>query len=230
MQKLGARGALAATVVGVLVVVALGWFAFLSPQRSKVSDLEAQNTAAEAQLQTAQHVLATTSTAKSEVVLREAKRALPDDTQMSQILRQLSADVKESQTELESLTPGPAAAGVTGGEVVPLAATVRGDYFALQHLLRLLRQSADVAGKRITGHGRLYSVDSIQFASAISSSGSSSSAGAAAGAGNVTATISLNAFIFATPPPTPGVTAASATDTTTSSGGSSSASAAGTTP
>ncbi|HEY0417292.1 MAG TPA: type 4a pilus biogenesis protein PilO [Gaiellaceae bacterium] len=228
MKKLGAGGALAASIAAVLLVAVVGWFMFVSPERSKSSDLDAKNAAESAQLASLQHVLATTSDAKNAAALRAAKRALPDTPQMSQVLRQLSSYVTKTQAELDTITPAPLVAAAAGGEAVPLTVTVKGRYFELQQLMKLLRRSADVQGKNVTGTGRLYSVDGIQFGAAASTGGTDSGASQSAA---VTATISLNAFVYGSAA-TAAATTAAATDaaSTTSSSGTTDSSAASATP
>jgi HPt (histidine-containing phosphotransfer) domain-containing protein len=224
MKRLGPGGALAATIAVVLIVLGLGWVAFVSPQRSKASELDGQIATQQAQLAAEQHVLSTSSTKGSLAALRAAKRALPDDPQMSQVLRQLSTLVTQVSAELDSVSPSAPIAAVTGGEVVPLTVTVKGKYFALQRLMQLLRKSADAKNGKITGGGRLFSVDSIAFAAAAPST----TPGAASGPAGVTATISMNAYVYASAAATTASTAA--TTTTDSSSTSSDTSAAGATP
>ncbi len=229
MKKLGAGGVLAATIAGVLLIAAVGWFMLVSPERSKSSDLDAKNATASAQLASLQHVLASTSNAKSAAALRAAERALPDNPQMSQILRQLSSYVTQSQAELDTITPSTIVAAAAGGEAVPISVTVKGKYFALQHLMKLLRTSADVNDKKVTGNGRLYSVDGIQFGAA-GTTGGTASGTSQSGSGAVTATISLNAFIYATPPAAAPAATAATDATSSSSTDTSQTSASGATP
>jgi hypothetical protein len=226
MQKLGGTGALLVSVAAVLLIAVVGWIGFVSPQRSKAGDLDSQYATAQSQLTAAQRLLATTNTRQNLAVLRAASRALPDTPQMSQILRQLAAATATSHTELDGVTPSPAVAGgAPGAEAVPLAVTVKGRYFALQHLLGLLRLSADVRGSKVTGAGRLYTVDGIQFGAAGSTGGTSSGA---SDQGAVTATITMNAFVYA-PSAAPATAAASTATDTTSTAGTSQTSAVGAT-
>jgi len=228
MKKLGSTGTLAVTIAVVLLVVGIGWFGFVSPQRAKSSDLDAKNAAAESQLASAQHVLSAASTKSSLAALRSAERALPDTPQMSQLLRQLSTLATQSQAELDSVTPSAPVAATAGGEVQPLTVTLKGKYFALQHFMQLLRKSADIKKGKITGTGRLYSVDSIQFGAAGPSSATGSGS---SGPSGVTATVAMNAFLYASPPATAASTAATTTTGSSSSSTDASAtSAAGATP
>jgi hypothetical protein len=224
MKKLGATGTLAVTIAVVLVVVGFGWFGLISPQRAKSSDLDTKTAAAESLLASEQHVISSASTKSSLAALHSAQRALPDTPQMSELLRQLSTYATEAQAELDSVTPTAPVAATVGGEVQPLSVTVRGKYFAVQHFMQLLRKSADFKKGKITGTGRLYSVDSVQFAAAPASGDSSSGASSKAG---VTATIGMNAYIYAS---MPAAATAAATATTTPSTDASATSAAGATP
>jgi hypothetical protein len=223
MKKLGPGGTLAAMVAAVLIVAGIGWVAFVSPQRSKASDLDTQIATQQAQLAAEQHVLSTSSTKGSLAALHAAERALPDNPQMSAILRQLSTLVAQVSAELDAVTPTAPVAATTGGEVVPLTVTVKGKYFALQRLMQLLRKSADAKNGKITGGGRLFSVDSIAFGAAAPSA----SSGASSGPAGVTATISMNAYIYASAAAS---TASTAATTTTTDSTSSDTSAAGVTP
>jgi Pilus assembly protein, PilO len=223
IQKLGGRGVLAAMVLAFLLVVIVGWVGFVSPQRSKANKLDTQIASAQSQLATAQHLLAENKNAKTLAVLRNSQRALPDTPEMSQLLRQLSALTAASHTELDSVTPAAVvASAASGAEAVPLTVTVKGRYFAIQHLLGLLRKSADVQGGNVTGQGRLYTVDMIQFGATGPTNGSGS------GGGVVSATITMNAFVYS--PASVATTAAAATTTTTGSTSSDSVSASGATP
>jgi hypothetical protein len=215
MPKMSGRLALLLSVVAVILVLLIGWFALISPQRSKADKLDTQISAAELQLGDAQRLLAAPNKAQTAAALRAANRALPDTPETSAILRQLSALAAVSQTEIDSIGPGTIA--TTGGaQPFPLSLTMKGRYFALQKFIRLLRQSADVKNGKITGAGRLYSIDSITFGGGGTAPGQSS--------GLVSATISLNSFDYAPPPPTPVAPATTTTtsDTTTTASGSTS--------
>lgn len=210
-MKLSGPMALVLSVVAVVVVVLLGWFALVSPQRSKATKLDAQISTVETQLSDDEALLNTANKAKTHAALVAAERALPETPETSAILRQLSAVVASSQVELDSIGPGGIA--TTGGaQPYPLSLTVKGRYFALQKFMRLLRQSADVQGDKITGKGRLYSVDGITFGG----SGASPSGG---NTGLISASISLNAYTYGTPPASPPPSTTTTTDTTTTAAG-----------
>ena len=117
---------------------------------------------------------------------------------MSGILRQLSRASAKSRVHITGITPqAPVAAGAA--DVVLLNVTVEGRYFGIREFLRLLRAGADVHGDAVKASGRLFGVDSIQFAKG----GAESSA--------VNATLTVTAFSFrnaVAAPGTPGALSA----------------------
>jgi Tfp pilus assembly protein PilN len=202
-----------------LLVLLVGWFVLVSPQRSKASDLDTQIQVAQTKLADGQHLLASTNVKKSETAFHVAQRTLPDTPEMSAILRQLAAAVASSRTQLDAITPAALVDTGNGAQALPMSVSVEGHYFALQKLLRLLNKSAGLKGaSTITGEGRLYTVDGIQFSSTTASGASSSTTPSA---GLIQATINLNAFVYGSAP---------VTTSTTTTTGSTDLSAASSTP
>lgn len=204
------RLALLLSVVAVIVVLLIGWFVLVSPQMSKANDLDTQISAAELQLADAQRVLAAPNKAQTASALRAANRALPDTPQTSALLRQLSAMVAASRTELDGIGPG-AVATTGGAQAYPVSLSMKGRYFALQKFIRLLQQSADVKNGKITGKGRLYSIDSISFGGGGATPGQAS--------GPITASIALNAYVYGQPVAPVSPTTTTTSDTTTTATG-----------
>jgi hypothetical protein len=206
MKKLSPNVMLVVAGVLSLVILGLGWFVLVSPQRSKGSSLDQKIAATQSQLLADQHVLTAYDPKKARATLAAAVRALPEQEGMSQILRQVSAAIAKSKTQIQQLSPQPLAIGPNGAQAVTMTLNVTGRYFAIQRLLRILRQSADLDRKGdVTGHGRLYTVDGIQF----------SQGGSTATAGLLQAAITLDAFVY-TPgaAPAPPASASGSTDTT----------------
>jgi len=200
MAKINGFTALILSALAVVVVAALGWFMLISPQRTKADQLDTQRAAVDSELAVDRVLVSKPSQSKTKATLAAAKRALPDDPQVSEILRQLAGFAAKSRTELDSITPASAVPG-TGAQTIPISLQFRGRYFGLQQLLRLVRTSASSKGGKITATGRLYTVDSISF-------------GGAGDDGVLTATIQLNAFVYSpvpvVPSATPGTTSATA--------------------
>lgn len=192
--------------LAVLAVVIVGWFFFVSPQRSKADKLGAQVDAAKTELAGDEQLLATAKRQNTLGNARAAEQALPDDARVSEILRQLTGFAAESRTELDNITPG-SPLQLTNGQALPIALTFRGRYFGLQKLLRLLRQSASVSGSKILSKGRLYTVDGIQFAGAQPTTGQGGSTA------DIEATITLNAFTYKAAPAVPATPTGTSTAT-----------------
>ena len=200
MAKINGLTALILSALAVVVIAAVGWFMVISPQRTKATQLDTQRAAVDAELATDRVLVSKPSETKTKATLAAAKRALPDEPQVSEILRQLAGFAATSRTELDTITPSAAVAG-TGAQTIPISLQFRGRYFGLQQLLRLMRTSASSKGAKITATGRLYTVDNISF-------------GGAGDDGVLTATIQLNAFVYSpvpvVPSATPGTTSATA--------------------
>jgi hypothetical protein len=185
--------------LAVLVVVIVGWFFFVSPQRSKADRLGAQVDAAHSELLSDETLIAGAKRQDTLGSAKAAERALPDQPKVSEILRQLTGFAAESRTELDNITPG-TPLQVGSAQALPITLGFKGRYFGLQKLLKLMRQSAGVSGSKIVSKGRLYTVDNITFtggAPANAQAGASSSGSTA----DIQATITLNAFVYQAAPP-----------------------------
>jgi hypothetical protein len=192
MTKINGLTALVLSALAVVVVAAVGWFMVISPQHTKANQLDTQRAAVDSELAVDRQLVSKPSETKTKATLAAAKRALPDQPEVSDILRQLAGFATTSRTELDGISPAPAVPG-TGAETIPISLQFKGRYFGLQQLLRLLRTSASSKGERITATGRLYTVDGISF-------------GGAGENGVLEATIKLNAFVYSPAPVIPTTT------------------------
>ena len=89
IDRINGRLSLLLAVLLVLVVVLLGWFAFVAPQRSKAATLDARIGDANVTLASTQAFLSSPAAHQSARDLRRVSRALPDDVKMSEILGSL---------------------------------------------------------------------------------------------------------------------------------------------
>jgi hypothetical protein len=195
IDRTNGRLVLLLTTLGLLVVLLLGWFLLVSPQRSKAASLDGQIGDTSGQLAATDAFLHSPAAHQSVAELRRLRVALPDDAQMSQIVRQLAWASRRSGVRITSLTPS-ATVAAAGAQALPIAVTVNGHYFRLAKFMRLLRGEAGVVDGKAHASGRLYAIDNISF----SSSGRS---------GLITATFGLDAFVNGAAP-----AAAPATTTT----------------
>jgi Tfp pilus assembly protein PilO len=162
IDRLSKRTALAIAAVGVLAVVLVGWFALVSPQRSKASELDGKISESRTALQLAEALTRGDQQRQTEAEARVLVKAMPSETQMSQILRQLSSAAKATRVRVNSVTPS-AAAPLAGYEAVPMSVVVEGRYLGIANFLGRLRTLVAVGPEKVKAKGRLYSVDSVQF-------------------------------------------------------------------
>jgi hypothetical protein len=208
MTRMNGLTGLLVSSLAVVVVVLVGWFFFVSPQRSKADRLSTQVDAAHTELQSDTTLIDTAKKRNTLDNAKAAEKALPAEPRVSEILRQLTDMAAASRTELDSISPG-APVAVGSSQALPLSLTFKGRYFGLQKLLKLLRQNATVSGDTIVAKGRLYTVDGIQFA------GGTSAPGQGGTSADIQATITMNAFIYHAAPP---VATSTETPTTSAAG------------
>jgi hypothetical protein len=209
-------GRLAAALAGaaVLVVLLVGWFVLVSPQRSKAASLATNIDATQVQVEATQAYVDNPATKKAVHDLKRLKKVLPDDPKVSQILRQLSAAAAASGIALTTIGPGAAVAS-SGGEAVPVSLSVSGHYVNLERFLHLLRTQVVLKGTDIKGSGRLYAVENIQFSGGGATASADGTTAASSGSAPLSTSIALDAFVYATPAAVPAAT--TPTDTTTTS-------------
>ena len=145
----------------VAAVALIGWFALVSPQRSKASELDRQIADARTQLVVAKATpRGDKGSGASAVVL---SRAMPRNVGMSAVLRQLVRTSHRVDVRLDSVTPE-ASTVQTGYSTVPMTVVVTGRYAGIQRFLHELRTKAGVVDSRVHASGRLFSVDSVNLA------------------------------------------------------------------
>src|SRR4029453_18122898 len=162
IEKLSQRPAMALAAVGLVALILVGWFAVVSPQRSKAAELQGKIDESNSALALAQ---ALNSGGQKKATAKEARalvRAMPDQTHMSQILRQLSGAAKSTRVRVNSVTPS-ANAPLNGYEAIPLTVMVEGRYLGITNFLGKLRTQVRAAGEQVRAKGRLYSIDNVQF-------------------------------------------------------------------
>jgi hypothetical protein len=198
-------------IVAIAAVALVGWFGLVSPQWSKASDLDRQISEAKTQLAVARATTdsgaADKGTGSSALALAQA---MPQQLDMSDVLRQLLRAADRADVSLDSVTPQ-APAAKSGYSAVPMSVVVTGRYFGVQQFLRELRTQAGVAGPRVHASGRLFSVDSVSLAAG------------EAKPPQLSATIQLNVFTYsgsvgAAAAATPQTAPASSTSTSASAG------------
>jgi Tfp pilus assembly protein PilO len=209
MSELKSLSTLRAIAVAVLAAAVVGagggWFLIVSPQRSKASKLETTIRDKQAAVAVAQHELSTAQNGSARLQVLDT--ALPAQPAMAQVVEQLNHLATQAGVTLDTVTPSTEVPG-SGYEAVPLNVVVDGRYFGVERFLHLVRTQVKLGTSRVSAHGRLFDVQSIQLEQTEP-------------APTVSATLGLRAFYYsttATPTPTTTTTAADATSTTTSAG------------
>ena len=181
IDRINGRLALLLAISGLLVLILAGWFVLVSPQSSKAAAHDAQIGEENVKLATTQSFLQSPESKQSVTDLRRLRRAIPDDVEMSEILRQLAWASRASGVRIESITPGQPVS-TTGAQALPIALSVKGRYFRIAKFMHLLRLEAGVKGGKPYASGRLYGIDNVSL-----STGDEG--------GLIMATLALNAFV-----------------------------------
>jgi len=193
IDRINGRLALLFAISGLLILVLVGWFVFVSPQSSKASALDTQIDDANVKLATTQTFMQSPASKQSVTNLRRLRRAIPDDVEMSEILRELAWASRASGVRIQSITPSQPVSSA-GAQAVPISLSVKGRYFRLAKFMHLLRLEAGVRDGKAYSSGRLYGIDNMSL-----STGDKS--------GVIMATLALNAFVSrSTSTPAPGST------------------------
>src|SRR5207249_4353085 len=88
-SRINGRLALLLSIAALLILVLAGWYAIVSPERSKAAALTTQIDDANGKLAATKAFLRSPAAHQSAAQLRRVRIALPDDPRMSDILRQL---------------------------------------------------------------------------------------------------------------------------------------------
>jgi hypothetical protein len=188
-----------------------GWFMLIGPQRSKATELDTQIADTNNAISAAR---ALTLEAKKGAQIRVADlyrltKAMPDQTDMPGILLELNQVAEESGISFEQITPATTATPISGYLAIPITVEFQGNFYDLSDFLYRLRNLVDVRRGALDATGRLFAIDSIEFAEAPPPPGFP----------EIRAHLVIDAFVFGTgtAPTVPGPTAAP-TGTTGSTG------------
>ena len=217
----GPKGKMIALIVGGdLLLLLLGWFLLVSPQRATAQSIARSAESTQVQidaLQTAANTPVTAPTQPKQPAIQTAylyklSKAMPQTTDMPNLLLELNQVVRSAGVQLASISPAPTDP-TTGATLITLS--VSGDFYSLTDLLYRLRSLVAVRNGSLEVSGRLFSITSVGLTPS--------------GTGRIlNASVTLNAFTFgaaaqaaiaaATPAPTDTTgTSTGATTTTTSS-------------
>ena len=155
-------------VVGFLVAGLGGYFVLIRPQHAKAASLDKQISDTNQAIDSARTL---TLQAKKGAEIRVADifrltKAMPDQTDMPDILLQLNQVAEDSGITFDEITPATTAVVLSGYVAIPITVEFQGNFYELSDFLYRLRNLVDVRHGGLDASGRLFAVDSIDFAEA----------------------------------------------------------------
>jgi Tfp pilus assembly protein PilO len=190
--------------VGALLVLLIGMFVLVNPQKSTAKKLAKDIETTQAQIVQARALAEQKPAQPIRVAdLFKLVKAMPDTLDMTGILLQLNQTASDAGIEFETMSPQ--GGGVVGTyQSIPIALTFNGNYYALTDFLFRLRNLVTVRGGALNATGRLFTVKSITFGAGPE------------GFPSIEATLSVNAYqygtqVAGTAPPPPTTTGATTT-------------------
>jgi type IV pilus assembly protein PilO len=151
-------------ILGVVVLGVAGYFGLIPPEGAKVKRIKADEQAAQAAIDDYNHkVQLARSTPKIRIadVYRLAK-AMPSETDMPDLVLELSQLARDSGIRFDSISPQPAVP-IGSYTVLPISVTFNGTFYDLADLLYRLRSLVSVHAGQLDATGRLFSVDTLSF-------------------------------------------------------------------
>ena len=192
MKGLPKPAALAIVIVALVVVTLLGYFLLISPQRSKSADLVAEAQSIETQIQTLR--IANAQVQKAEPIrvadLFRVSKAMPSTDDMPGVLLELNRIARETGIRFESITPQEAT-DAGGYQRRPIDLVFDGNFYELSDFIFRLRTLVRVRGGQLEATGRLFTVNSLNFAESERSFP------------RIKATLNVSAYVYGTGAPTP---------------------------
>jgi hypothetical protein len=159
---------IALIVLGFVVAGAGGYFLVVGPQRSKAASLDKQIADTQDAIDSAR---ALTLQAKRGAQIRVADlfrltKAMPDQTDMADIVLELNKVAADSGITFEQITPATTAVALSGYQAIPITVEFQGNFYELSDFLYRLRNLVDVRHGALDASGRLFAIDTISFAEA----------------------------------------------------------------
>jgi Tfp pilus assembly protein PilO len=166
--KLRGKAAIGLIVGGDVLLLLLGWFMLIGPQRSTAATIVRATAAAEVQLQDAgRPVVVAKPAAVQQPVIRTADlyslaKAMPSTEDMPGLLLQLDQTARNAGVTLTSIAFGALTPSPTGSfSTVAINLVFSGDFYSLTDMLYRLRSLVTVRDGAVQTSGRLFSIDSV---------------------------------------------------------------------
>jgi type IV pilus assembly protein PilO len=203
-NKLQGKAAIGLIIGGDLLLLLMGWFFLIGPQRSTAASIVNATAAAEVQLADAKKpVTIVKPAAVQQPQIRTADlyslaRAMPSNEDMPDLLLQLDQVARDAGVKLTSISPGPVTPDPSGAfSTVAISLAFSGDFYSLTDVLYRLRSLVTVHAGSLQTSGRLFSIGSVGL--------TPTGAGA-----QLDATVTVNAYIYGLTPAAAAAAAAAA--------------------
>jgi Tfp pilus assembly protein PilO len=211
-KKLSKSATIGLIIGGDLVLLLMGWFLLISPQRATARSIADSTAATQLQIAEAKRpIVQPTAAAVQQPEIKTANlyniaKAMPSTMDTPNLLLELNQVARAAGVTLSTIQPGQpdAAPSATGFSTVPINLTFSGDFYSLTDLLYRLRSLVTVRDGELLTSGRLFAVSTV----GLGPNGDGASAGA------LSATVTVSAYVYGGTPPAPVVAAPAATDTT----------------
>jgi Tfp pilus assembly protein PilO len=173
-RKLPSKAAIALIIGGDLLLLLVGWFMLISPQRSTAASIVQATAGAEAQLQEARRPVVPVKPAAAvqqpeikTADLYSLAKAMPSTVDMPNLLLELAQVARSAGVTLSTFSPTTPVPSLTGGfSTVAINLTFSGDFYSITDLLYRLRSLVAVRNGALQTSGRLFSVASVGLAPA----------------------------------------------------------------
>jgi hypothetical protein len=204
-QRVPIWGQIVIAVVAALVVGAGGYFVLVEPRKTEATGLQHEVEAAQQRIAD-YHAKSLAAQGAPKIrsadIFRLAK-AMPDRTDMSGVLLQLSQTAADTGITFQSIAPQ-TAVPVSGYQAIPIRLSFQGNFYDLVDFLFRLRNLVGVRGGALDATGRLFAIDTLDFSEGRD------------GFPQVAATLVVDAFVYGTAAPAATAPGTDTTATTTS--------------
>jgi hypothetical protein len=169
-KKIPKGAAIGLIVGGDIILLLMGWFLLVSPQRQTAKSIAQSVIATQAQIEVAQKPITQpkplrqpTQPEIQTAYLYKLSKAMPMNQDMPNLLLELSTVVRASGVNLQSIAPSPPdpATGITS-----ITLAVNGNFYSLTDLMYRLRGLVSVHNGALDVSGRLFTIKSVGLTAA----------------------------------------------------------------
>jgi Tfp pilus assembly protein PilO len=190
-RKLPGKATIGLIIGGDLLLLLVGWFMLIGPQRSTAASIVQATAAAQVQLDEARlpvvRVKPAAAAQQPEIKtadLYSLAKAMPSTVDMPNLLLELDQVARNAGVTLSTISPGAPAPSLTAGySTIAINLSFSGDFYSVTDMLFRLRSLVTVRNGALETSGRLFSIGTVGIAPA----------GADGGLG---ATVVVNAYVY----------------------------------